>query len=170
MGVMTAFLTLPSSSHLCDLNQGNFSTSLTWWDFLSAASNQNTRLYHAHGLYGNLFLLRLLRSSFIFSSYFKEGLSLICISTCSSGMFKGVYCWLRVEEPTFLLSRSFFSPVRAFFGLGPCSGWHGRSTSICSALFLFLAIIVFLCIHKVLGWMDEFSHSLRLLQIELMNE
>ena len=39
-----------------------------------------------------LFLLRLLGSSFIFSNHFKEGPSLICISTCSNGMFKGVYC------------------------------------------------------------------------------
>ena len=39
-----------------------------------------------------LFLLHLLGSPFIFSSHFKEGSSLICIRTCSSGMFKGVYC------------------------------------------------------------------------------
>ena len=38
-----------------------------------------------------LFLLRLLGSLFIFSSHFKEGSSLICISTCSSSMFNGVY-------------------------------------------------------------------------------
>ena len=88
-----------------------------------------------------LFLLRLLGSSFTFFDYFKDGSSLICISTCSSGMFKCVYCWLRVEELAFLLSRSFFSLVRAFFGRGPCSGWRRRSASICSALFLFLAII-----------------------------
>ena len=37
-----------------------------------------------------LFLLRLLRSPFIFSSHFKEGSSLICMSTWSSGAFKGV--------------------------------------------------------------------------------
>ena len=88
-----------------------------------------------------LFLLRLLGSPFIFSGHFKEGSSLICISTCSSSMFKGVYCWLHAEELAFLLSRSFFSPVHAFFGWGPYSGWQGRSASICSALFLFLAII-----------------------------
>ena len=40
-----------------------------------------------------LFLLHLLGSPFIFSGHFKEGLSLICISTCSSDMFKGVYYW-----------------------------------------------------------------------------
>ena len=51
-----------------------------------------------------LFLLRLLRSPFIFSGHFKKGSSLICTRTCSSGMFKGVYCWLRAEEPVFLLS------------------------------------------------------------------
>ena len=39
-----------------------------------------------------LFLLRLLGSPFIFSSHFKDGSSLICISTCSNGMLKGVYC------------------------------------------------------------------------------
>ena len=37
-----------------------------------------------------LFLLRLLGSPFIFSSHFKEGSSLICMSTWSSGAFKGV--------------------------------------------------------------------------------
>ena len=59
----------------------------------------------------------------------------------SNSMFKGVYCWLRVEKPTFLLSQSFFSPVRTFFGREPFLEWHGRFTSIRSALFLFLAII-----------------------------
>ena len=39
-----------------------------------------------------LFLLRLLGSPFIFSGHFKEGSSLICIRTCSSGTFKRVYC------------------------------------------------------------------------------
>ena len=39
-----------------------------------------------------LFLLRLLGSPFIFSGHFKEGSSLICIRTCSSGTFNGVYC------------------------------------------------------------------------------
>ena len=29
---------------------------------------------------------------FIFSGHFKKGSSLICMWTCSSGMFKGVYC------------------------------------------------------------------------------
>ena len=88
-----------------------------------------------------LFLLRLLRSSIIFSDHFKEWSSLICISTCSRNMFKGVYCWLHVEELAFLLSQSFFSPIYAFFGRGPYSRWHGRSVSIHYALFLFLAII-----------------------------
>ena len=88
-----------------------------------------------------LFLLCLLGSPFIFFSHFKEGSSLICISTCSSGMFKGVYCWLRAEEIAFLLSWSFFSSIRAFFGQGPYSVWCGRFASIHSALFHFLAII-----------------------------
>ena len=88
-----------------------------------------------------LFLLRLLRSPFIFSGHFKEGSSLICISTCSSGMFKCVYCWLYAKELAFLLSRSFFSPVHAFFEWGSSSGWCGSFASIRSALFLFLAII-----------------------------
>ena len=39
-----------------------------------------------------LFLLRLLGSPFIFSGHFKDGSSLICIRTCSSGTFNGVYC------------------------------------------------------------------------------
>ena len=39
-----------------------------------------------------LFLLRLLGSPFIFSGHFKEGSSLICIRTCSSGTFNEVYC------------------------------------------------------------------------------
>ena len=88
-----------------------------------------------------LFLLRLLGAPFIFSNHFKEGSSFICIRTCSSGMFESVYYWLRIDEPAFLLSRSFFSLVRPFFGRGPCSEWRGRSASILSALFLFLAII-----------------------------
>ena len=37
-----------------------------------------------------LFRLRLLGSPFIFSGHFKEGSSLICIRTCSSGVFNGV--------------------------------------------------------------------------------
>ena len=37
-----------------------------------------------------LLLLRLLGSLFIFSGHFKDGSSLICISTWSSGAFKGV--------------------------------------------------------------------------------
>ena len=88
-----------------------------------------------------LFLLRLLGSPFIFFDHFKEGLSLICISTCSSGMFKGMYCWFHAEELVFLLSRPFFSLFHAFFGRGPCSGWCGRFASIRSAFFLFLTII-----------------------------
>ena len=87
-----------------------------------------------------LFLLCLLGSPFIFSSHFKEGSSLICIRTCSSGMFSGVYCWLHAKGPAFL-SRSFLSSIHPFFGRGPCSKWRGQSTSILSALFLFLAII-----------------------------
>ena len=39
-----------------------------------------------------LFLLCLLGSPFVFSGHFKEGSSLICMRTCSSGSFKGVYC------------------------------------------------------------------------------
>ena len=39
-----------------------------------------------------LFLLHLLGSPFIFFGHFKDGSSLICMSTCSSGMFKDVYC------------------------------------------------------------------------------
>ena len=49
-----------------------------------------------------LFLLRLLGSPFIFSGYFKEGSSLICISTCSSDMFMGVYCWLHARRTSLL--------------------------------------------------------------------
>ena len=142
---MTTLLAFPSTSRLCDLVQGNFSIFLAWWDFLSVASNQNTCPCHAHGLCGKwqyLFLLRLLGFPFIFSGHFKEGSSLICISTCSSGMFKGVYCWLRAEELAFLLSRSFFSPTHTFFGQGPYSRWRRRSASIRLAFFLFLAIIV----------------------------
>ena len=88
-----------------------------------------------------LFLLRLLRSPFIFSCHFKEGSSLICIRTYSSGMFKGVYCKFRTSGSV-LLSQSFFSPVHPFFGRGPCSEWRERSVSILSTLFLFLAIIM----------------------------
>ena len=88
-----------------------------------------------------LFLLRLLGSPFIFFNHFKEGSSLICMRTCSSSMFKGMYCWLRTEEPSFLLSQYFFSPVRPFFRQGPYSEWRGGSASILSGLFLFLAII-----------------------------
>ena len=63
-----------------------------------------------------LFLLFLFGSPFIFSGHFKEGSSLICIRTCSSDMFNGVYCWFRAEGPAFLLSQSFLSSVRPFFG------------------------------------------------------
>ena len=88
-----------------------------------------------------LFLLRLLRSPFIFSCHFREGLSLICIRTYLSGMFSGMYCWLRAEGPTFLPSQSFLSSVRPFFGRGTCSKWRMRFAPILSALFLFLAMI-----------------------------
>ena len=57
-----------------------------------------------------LFLLRLLRSPFTFSGHFKEGSSLICIRTCSSSMFNGVYCWFHAKGLAFL-SRSFLSSV-----------------------------------------------------------
>ena len=66
-----------------------------------------------------LFLLRLLGSPFIFSGHFKEGSSLICISTCSSGIFNEVYCWFRVEGPGFLLSRSFLSSSVSSLDKGP---------------------------------------------------
>ena len=89
-----------------------------------------------------LFLLRLLGSPFIFSGHFKEGSSLICIRTCSSSMFKGVYYWFRAEEPGFLLSRSFLSSVRPFFGREPYSEWRLGFASILSDLFLFLTMIV----------------------------
>ena len=39
-----------------------------------------------------LLLLRLLGSPFIFSGHFRDESSLICIRTCSSGTFNGVYC------------------------------------------------------------------------------
>ena len=64
---MMALPTFPSTSHLYDLVQGSFSTSLAWWDLLSAALNHSfvsclwflwKRQY--------LFLLRLLGSPFIF--------------------------------------------------------------------------------------------------------
>ena len=105
-----------------------------------------------------LFLLRLLGSPFIFSGHFKEGSSLICISTCLSDIFKGMYCWLRAEKPAFLLSRSFFSPVHAFFGRGHCLGWRGRSTSIRLALFLFLAIIASFTFMKF--WVEWMSSAM----------
>ena len=89
-----------------------------------------------------LFLLCLLGSPFIFSNHFKEGSSLICIKTCSSGTFNGVYYWFCAEGPSFLLSQSFLSSVRPFFGWGPCSKWRLGFPSILSDFFLFLAIIV----------------------------
>ena len=135
MGVVTALLAFPSTSGLCDLIQGNFSICFkSKHSFVSCPWSLWKWQY--------LFLLHLLGSPFIFSDHFKEGSSLICINTCSSGMFKGVYCWLLVEEFAFLLSWFFFSPVCAFFGRGPYSGWRERFASICSAFFLFLAIIV----------------------------
>ena len=51
-----------------------------------------------------LFLLCLLGSLFIFSGHFKYGSSLICIRTCSSGIFNGVYCWFRSALPSSMLS------------------------------------------------------------------
>ena len=71
-----------------------------------------------------LFLLHLLGPPFIFSGHFKEGSSLICMRTCSSGVFNGVYFWFRAKRPTFLLSRSFLSSIHPFFGRGPCSEWR----------------------------------------------
>ena len=88
-----------------------------------------------------LFLLRLLGSPFIFSGHFKDGSSLICIRTCSSGTFNGVYYWFRAEGPDFLLSRSFLSSVRPFFGREPCSEWRLGFSSILSDLFLFLTMM-----------------------------
>ena len=88
-----------------------------------------------------LFLLRLLGFPFIFSGHFKEGSSLICIRTCSSSMFKGVYYWFHAKEPGFLLSWSFLSSVRPFFGRERCSEWWLGFASTLSDLFLFLAMI-----------------------------
>ena len=116
-----------------------------------------------------LFRLRLLGSPFIFSNHFKEGSSLICIRTCSSGTFSGVYCWFRAEGPAFLLSRSFFSFARPFFGWGPCSAWH----RICLRSFSSLPLLGYdrvFCIHEVLSRMDEFYHRLRLFFIKFMDE
>ena len=136
-----ALLAFSSTSHLCDLVQGNFLIFLAWWDFLSAASNQNTCLCHAHGLYGSSNTCSYC-ACWDLPSFFPA------ISrkdhpwfSCSSGMFKGVYYWLRAEEIAFLLSRSFFSSIRAFLGRGPYSVWRGRFASIRSTLLLFLAII-----------------------------
>ena len=117
-----------------------------------------------------LFLLRMLGSPFIFSGHFKDGLSLICISTCSSGMFNGVYCWSRVEEIAFLLSLSFFLSCLGLF-------WT-RTLLMMARVIRFhsldslplLGYDCILCIHEVLGWMDEFSYGLRLLLIKLMDE
>ena len=88
-----------------------------------------------------LFLLCLLGSSFIFSGHFKEWSSLICMRTCSSGVFSGVYCWFHAKGPTFLLSRSFLSSIYPFLGRGACSEWRVRFASILLALFIFLAMI-----------------------------
>ena len=141
---MITLLTFPSPSHPCDLVQGNFSIFFAWWDSLSATSNQNTRPCHVHDLCESDNTCSYCACWDFFSfffGHFKDGSSLICISTYSSGMFKGVYCWLRAEQLAFLLPRSFFSPVQALFRQGPCSRWHGRYTSIRSAFFLYLAII-----------------------------
>ena len=107
-----------------------------------------------------LFLLCLLGSLFIFFAHFKEGSSLICISTCSSGMFKGVYCWLRAKELAFLLSRSFF--VVSIFLLSHLSLlWMRTLLRIVREIWLhslsllpLLSYNCVLCIHEVLGRMD----------------
>ena len=105
-----------------------------------------------------LFWLRLLRSSFIFSSHFKEGSSLICIRTCSSDVFNGMYYWFRAERPDFLLSRSFLSSIRPFFGWGPCSEWRVEFASIHSAIFLFLTMIASSAFMKF--WVEWMSSTI----------
>ena len=133
-------LLYPLVSRPCGLVQGKSLVFLTLQDFQLAALDQNTppwslwkRQY--------ILLLHLLGSPFIFSGHFKDGSSLICIRTYSSGTFNGVYCWFRAEGPDFLLSRSFLSSVRPLFGQGPCSDCRLGFPSILSDLFLFLAIM-----------------------------
>ena len=121
-----------------------------------------------------LFRLRLLGSPFIFSGHFKEGSSLICIRTCSSGVFNGVYCWFRAERLAFLLSRSFFSFTRPFFGWGPCSAWRIEFAYVLSAFFLFLTMIASFTFMKfwaewtssAIDW-GSFSYSLWMKRSEL---
>ena len=72
-----------------------------------------------------LFLLCLLGSPFIFSNHFKEGSSLICIMTCSSGTFNGVYCWFRAERPASYCLGLSFPPSIPSLDEGPArnDGW-----------------------------------------------
>ena len=165
MGVVTALLAFPSTSGLCDLIQGNFSICFkSKHSFVSCPWSLWKWQY--------LFLLHLLGSPFIFSDHFKEGSSLICINTCSSGMFKGVYCWLRVEE----FRRVCLLVVLIFLLSRLCLLWTRTLLrmvrEICFHLLSFLPLLSYNCVfcHEVLGWMDEFNHGLRLLLIKLMDE
>ena len=117
-----------------------------------------------------LFLLRLLGSPFIFSGYFKEGSSLICISTCSSYMFMGVHCWIRAQRTSLLfvsillLSRLCLLWTRTLLRMAQDINLHSLSS------LPLLSYNYILCIHEIFGWIDEFSHGLRLLLIKLMDE
>ena len=114
-----------------------------------------------------LFLLRLFKSPFIFSDHFKEGSSLICIRTCLSGMFNGMYCWFQAKGPAFLPSRSFVSSV-PFLDEGLRVACGVCFHSLCSLPLLGYNRVFY--IHKVLGQIDEFNHRLRLFLIKLVDE
>ena len=107
-----------------------------------------------------LFRLRLLGSPFIFSGHFKEGSSLICIRTCLSGVFNGVYCWFRVEGPAFFIS--------VFLIFYPSLLWTRSLLRMTRRVYFYslsslplLGYDCVLCIYKVLGWMNQRSEERR---------
>ena len=114
-----------------------------------------------------LFLLRLLGSPFIFSGHFKDGSSLICIRTCSSGIQWGILLIPRWRARLLIISVfHFFRPsllwTRALLGMmTEVSFYSFRSLPLLSYNRVF-------CIHEILSRMDELSHRLRLFFIEFV--
>ena len=172
MVVVTTLLLSPSTSRPCDLIWGNFSIFLTWWDFQSATSNQNTRPCHAHSLYEaailvpitfvriSLHFLQPLQGRIVLDlheNFLKRHVQRRVLSTPSWRACLLTVSVFLLSRPSLLWTRTLFRVAReiCFYSLNslPLLGYN----------------CVF-CIHEVLGRMDEFSHGLRLFLVKLVDE
>ena len=94
------------------------------------------------------------------SPHFLQSLQGRIILDLHENLLKGHVQWrvllILCQKAAFLLSRSFLSFIRPFFGQGPYSKWRAGFLSILSALFLFLAMIAsFAFINFWAEWMSS---------------